>query len=163
MEKEVQTDLDLETKDLGMEDRIQDYLQRNPVRKMFQGDSEERFQIFKGFVYQTLHTLLIMGCVYAVLFIDNVVSLTCIMFIVLMDGMSNVVFHNCPLTMLEEKYLGEEFSGNKMYKNMIQSFIGKNYKTDHTFESQLEVIITGWCLLAIKILFIVIFRSSSST
>jgi hypothetical protein len=72
-----------------------------------------------------------------------------------LDAIANIVLHNCPLTALEQKYLGKSLATERR-KQLKRA--GILYKSDHLYESQLELLINAWTMIACKILVILVVR-----
>jgi len=111
--------------------------------------SENPLDAVFGIYYMILHYIfIVLGC-FVLLFETNVVSLTVVVILLTLDGMANVVMHDCPLTTLEQKYLKTTMSGQR--KHFLQN-CGIMFKCNDIYESQLELIINIWSLFAAKIL-----------
>lgn len=130
---------------------------RNSIRE-FSNYINKYINNIKGAYYVTLHTLLIICCSFVLLFSTNSYHLTMLLIIISLDSLSIVFLHDCPLTRLEEKYLGA--SGKEKLNNMYKN-AGIVYKCDHLYESQLELLINIWALTSLKIVFIIIMSSYS--
>ena len=70
-----------------------------------------------------------------------------------MDALSNIVLYDCPLTMLEKKYLG--FSGTSTRVNYLHKF-GFMITNEKEYDIQLEVIVNAWCMCAMKLLILIV-------
>jgi len=134
-------------------------------------DSENRMRMFCnitnpllkkiiGNYYYTIHVILIiLGCI-VLLFSSNIGYLLVLLNIVLIDGVAMLSYHECPLTILEQKYLDTNMSSeSKCSLNNLNI----NHKCSHVYESQVELIINLFTLLAIKILFLIIMKSFQFT
>jgi hypothetical protein len=106
---------------------------------------------FVGYYYVFIHyTILILSAII-ILFNNNPFHLTILLIVLSLDAFSIVVLHNCPLTILEQKYLKNSLA-KKRIKHLKKSKIV--YKCNHMYEQQLELLINVWILIACKILFI---------
>ena len=106
---------------------------------------------FMGYYYVFVHyTILILSAII-ILFNNNPIHLTLLLIVLSLDAFSIVVLHNCPLTILEQKYLKNSLA-KKRIKSLKKSKIV--YKCNHMYEQQLELLINVWILIACKILFI---------
>jgi hypothetical protein len=113
-----------------------------------------------GNYYYTIHVILIiLGCI-VLLFSSNIGYLLVLLNIVLIDGLAMLSYHECPLTILEQKYLDTNMS-NESKCNLNNLNI--NHKCSHVYESQVELIINLCTLLAIKILLLIIMKSFQFT
>lgn len=134
-------------------------------------DSENRMRMFCritnpllkkiiGNYYYSIHVILIiLGCI-VLLFSSNIGYLLVLLNIVLIDGVAMLSYHECPLTILEQKYLDSNMSvESKCNLNNLNI----NHKCSHVYESQVELIINLCTLLAIKILFLIIMKSFQFT
>ena len=84
---------------------------------------------------------------------NNIVHLFVLLFIMYLDMIFILSVHQCPLTILEKKYLGTSI--NQIMKQQLKR-MGINYKCNHLYESQLECVITMCSIITSKI-FILIF------
>ena len=106
-----------------------------------------------GHYYQILHNILIFGGTYILLFSNNIAHLAACLFIVSLDAFANVVCHDCPLTRLEKKYLRSSLSHERRKQIKEMNIL---YKCNHIYESQVELIVNVWTLLACKIVVLII-------
>ena len=79
-----------------------------------------------------------------------------LLIIVSLDAFANVVCHDCPLTNLEKRYLKSSLSHDrrKTFKNL-----NIMYKCNHIYESQVELIVNMWTLIAVKIIILLAMRT----
>ena len=105
-----------------------------------------------GNYYGLLHTILIIGGASIILFSKNLIHLSIILLIISLDAFAIVVRHDCPLTDMEEKYLG--ISGKRQINEFLKS-CGVVYNCSHLYESQLELVINFWALTACKIVMLI--------
>ena len=130
------------------------------VYKHLVGERPRRkLESFFGGYYTLLHTFFVVTCGYLILFDNSLSHLLIGLFIISLDGYANVVLHDCPLSMLENKYI--EKSGIDTRLEFLRS-LGIMYSAENKFDIQLEVIINGWSLLAGKILFLICFQNFTS-
>ena len=108
-----------------------------------------------GLHFAIIHLLFMFGCVVGMLFSTNIFHVWIILFIVSMDCIANVVFHDCPLSMLERKYSGETL--NNAYKSALVN-LNIGYKCKHAYEGQLDCLITTWALVSIKLMGLIFMR-----
>jgi hypothetical protein len=106
---------------------------------------------FLGYYYVFLHYIIIILSSIIILFNNNPFHLTLLLILLSLDAFSIVVLHNCPLTILERKYLKHSLAKNRM-KSLKKSRI--MYNCNHLYETQIELLINVWMLIACKILFI---------
>jgi hypothetical protein len=105
-----------------------------------------------GNYYGLLHTILIIGGAAIILFSKNLIHLSIILLIISLDAFAIVVRHDCPLTQMEEKYLG--VSGKRQINEFLKSY-GLVYNCSHLYESQLELVVNFWALTACKIVMLI--------
>jgi hypothetical protein len=107
-----------------------------------------------GTYYMFLHNLIAMTGLYLLLFSNKIWHLLILMNFIIMDSMSIVFIHNCPLTMLENKYLGTSLvkKRQKFFKD-----INIVYQCEHEYENQFEVLINIWGFACMKIFYLLIF------
>ena len=102
-----------------------------------------------------MHYLIVFLVAFMCLFNNNINHLCILLIIISLDALSIVVLHECPLTILEQKYL-------KINNRKIQSFFFKNsnilYKCNHEYEKQIELLINIWVLISTKILLLIFFN-----
>jgi hypothetical protein len=101
-----------------------------------------------GSTYLLIHSLFIVFCAFILLFSNSVIHLTILLLIVSLDAFSIVVLHECPLTILEKKYMGINCS--EMRQKDLKN-AGIHYRCNHTYEKQIELMINVWLLVAFKI------------
>jgi len=112
----------------------------------------------KGSVYSMIHNFIIVVVFLVAIFNFSIIHLAVLLNIISLDAISIVVLHGCPLTHMEKKYLG--FSGMDMHYDMLKS-MNICYDCDHFYEQQVELLINVWCIIACKILFILLFKTFS--
>ena len=105
-----------------------------------------------GNYYGMLHTMLIIGGASIILFSKNVCHLSVLLLVMSLDAFAIVVRHDCPLTQMEEKYLG--ISGKRQINEFLKSS-GLVYNCSHLYESQLELVVNFWALTACKIIMLI--------
>lgn len=110
-----------------------------------------------GSYYGLIHGLIVFLGGLTVVFSNNLLYLCVILFIVSLDALAIVALHDCPLTQLEEKYLG--LSGKRNTKEFLHK-LGIVHKCDHMYESQLEFVINMWMVVVMKLLIIIVYGIS---
>jgi hypothetical protein len=106
-----------------------------------------------GHYYLFIHHIIIsVGC-FVFFFSNRIFYLSVLLNMIILDCMSIVFIHDCPLTMLEKKYLDNSLveSRQKSFKDM-----GIVYECEHEYEKQLELLINLWSFIALKIFYIII-------
>ncbi len=113
-----------------------------------------------GRYYTTLHYLLILISGVILLFSNNILYLTLMSLIIVSDGACIVTLHNCPLTQLEQRYVQRD-----AMSSFKATLAGADllYDCNHVYESQLEFVINLWCLVALKMLVLVLMRTFKFT
>jgi hypothetical protein len=137
-------------------DDIKKMLGFNIIRKLtntFKKSFGRDFVI--GSIYYSLHQVFIFFIGFISTFSFNIVFLSAILVIVSMDALSIVVLHDCPLTMMEKKYLGTSICE---HRNIILKELGISYRCDHIYEQTIELLINVWMLISMKICLIILFR-----
>lgn len=127
---------------------------RNKIRDLSNSSSSFMKKVI-GNYYGMLHTILIIGGATIILFSKNLSHLALILFIISLDAFAIVVRHDCPLTDLEEKYLG--ISGKRQINEFLKS-CGLVYNCSHLYESQIELVINFWALTACKIVILIVLK-----
>lgn len=105
-----------------------------------------------GSYYQILHGLFFCLIVFIFLFSDNIHHLIILLLLLAMDTFSIVVFHDCPLSLLEKKYLGLSTVENRIYHMKNSNIM---YSTNKVYELTLDILINAWSLIAMKILILI--------
>jgi len=106
-----------------------------------------------GHYYLLIHNIIIgVGC-FVFFFSNRIFYLAVLLNMIILDCMSIVFIHDCPLTMLEKMYLD-----NSLVEVRQKSFkeMGIVYECDHEYEKQLELLINLWSFIALKIFYIII-------
>jgi len=112
-------------------------------------------QCIKGFIgsyYAFIHSLIAFLGLLILLFSNNIIYLSILLLVIILDSLAIVFLHDCPLTMLEKKYLGT--STVTARRNALKN-MGILFTCDHEYESQLELLINLWTIVAIKIFVII--------
>jgi hypothetical protein len=123
----------------------------NKLRDLSNASSNFVKQVI-GNYYGLLHSILIIGGAAIILFSKNLIHLSIILLIISLDAFAIVVRHDCPLTDMEEKYLG--ISGKRQINEFLKS-CGVVYNCSHLYESQLELVVNFWALTACKIVMLI--------
>ncbi len=127
---------------------------KNKIRDLSNTSSNFMKQVI-GNYYGLLHTILIIGGAAIILFSKNLIHLSIILLIISLDAFAIVVRHDCPLTQMEEKYLG--VSGKRQINEFLKNY-GLVYNCSHLYESQLELVVNFWALTACKIVMLIILK-----
>ena len=111
-----------------------------------------------GHYYLFIHNIIIsVGC-FVFFFSNDIFYLAVLLNMIILDCMSIVFINDCPLTMLEKKYLDNSLveARQKSFKDM-----GIVYECDHEYEKQLELLINLWSFIALKIFYIIIMNMTN--
>ena len=128
---------------------------KNIIRNFFNDILSKSFkEKFLGTYYYTLHGLILFLGVFILLFSTNKFYLILLLVIATCDTLAIIVLHQCPLTMLEHKYLGKNISEEKM---KLLNKAGIVYKCNHVYEYHLEILINMISVITIKIFFLICF------
>jgi len=141
-------------------DSIINQIKNNHIRKWSKIILNKLYQYIPkkifGYYYQILHNILIILGTIVILFSNNIYHLLICLNIITLDGLANIITHDCPLTKLEKKYLKTSLSHNrkKIFKkcNIL-------YKCNHNYETQLELIINVWTIIACKIIILIFVKT----
>ena len=109
-----------------------------------------------GGFYVLIHNLIIFLVGFVFIFNTSIVHLIILLIVVSLDAVSIVFLHGCPLTNLEQKYLGINVCEERC--NNIKK-LGIFYKCDHEYEKQVELLINIWTLIALKCLLLLGFKT----
>jgi len=104
-----------------------------------------------GCYYGFLHICVMIIGATVLLFDNNVLHLFLILSCISIDALSCVILHNCPLTLLERKYLGVGWKG---FQNKIFKKIKIDFRCNHEYEATVELLTNLGALTMFKILFI---------
>lgn len=126
----------------------------NCILKFFKNNGITRKLL--GFYYQVIHYVIIVLCGFLIAFCNNPIYLIILLIVISLDAFSVVILHNCPLTILEQKYLKTSLVKERI-KNIKKAKI--MYKCNHYYEQQLELLINVWTLVACKILIIMTMKT----
>ena len=88
-------------------------------------------------LYMVIHSFIIFLVCFVFMFNCNILHLIVVLIIVSLDAFSIVVLHNCPLTILEKKYL--KHSSSDIQKKCLKN-LGICYNCDHIYENQIELL-----------------------
>jgi hypothetical protein len=122
-------------------------ISENVTRSLFK-KIPNNVKTFIGYYYSILHFVIAFFGTVVILFSNNIFYLLSVMIIIILDAMAIVFLNDCPLTMLEQKYLKKSYCNGQ--KHFLQN-LGIMYGCNHLYESQLEVLINAWSFTAIKI------------
>ena len=112
-----------------------------------------------GTYYMACHSMLVHLIIFVLLFSSDIIFLSCIFNLLAVDAISIVILHDCPLTMLEQKYLKSSMAKmrNKVFKKSKIDF-----KCNHQYESSLEAVLNLLTLIGIKIGYIIALKMYTS-
>jgi len=109
-----------------------------------------------GYYYQIIHSLILFLGINIILFTNNINHLLIVFLLVSLDGIANFICHDCPLTLLEKKYLKTSIiDDRKKYMKKLNIL----FKCNHNYESQLEIIINVLSIIMTKILGIIFIKT----
>jgi len=106
-----------------------------------------------GYFFYYIHFFFMIFSVLCLCLTNNILHLSSLLLIMALDVIFILTVHQCPLTILEKKYLGTSI--NHEIKETFQK-AGINYKCNHIYESQLECVITMCSMISSK-MFVLIF------
>jgi len=109
-----------------------------------------------GSYYFCIHIILILlGCMI-LLFTQNIYYLLIVLNVIFLDGVAMLSYHECPLTILEQKYLNTNMS-KQSKKNLNDLPI--HHECGHVYETQFELIINLCTLTIVKIFTLILMKS----
>lgn len=109
-----------------------------------------------GSYYFIIHIILILSGCIILLFTQNIWYLLIVLNIIFLDGVAMLSYHECPLTILEQKYLNTNMS--KQSKTNLND-LPIHHQCDHVYETQFELIINLCTLTIVKIFTIILMKS----
>ena len=138
--------------------RISDYLNTNVIRRLVKSinNSLDYVNCAPGEFYYLGHYIMIIGILIILMFNTNLLHLTCILLILSFDGLSTVILHDCPITILERKYLDTCSTDERT--NFFKQ-CGINYNCSCQYEKTIESITNASLVCLIKILILIIFKT----
>ena len=101
-----------------------------------------------GAYYGCLHLCIMFLGALVLLFDTNLFHLIILYIIIALDGIACVILHNCPLTSLEQKYLGHSLIGTRM---KILNKLNISFECSHEYESTVEFLTNLSALVVFKI------------
>lgn len=104
-----------------------------------------------GCYYGIIHISIMVIGATLLLFDNNLIHLWMMLTFISLDALSTVILHNCPLTLLERKYLGLGWKG---FQNKFLKKIKIDFRCNHEYESTIELLTNLGSLTIFKILFI---------
>ena len=108
------------------------------------------------YIYPCIHWLYGTCIAIVILFSTNIIHLCIILNIIGLNASAIVVLHSGPLTKLEIKYLKRNFC--KEYATILSN-MGIQYKGNHEYETQLELLINMCLCTCLKLLGIIIIKT----
>jgi hypothetical protein len=134
------------------------FLKNNIVRKWsnaFNGTYDLK-TLMKSQIYSFFHHFYGFLICFIVVFSTNLYHLLISLIIVALDGISIIFLHQCPITMLERKYIDDSDSH---FRQRIMEKLDISYQCDHIYEQQIEFIVNVLFIITIKIFSIMFIRS----
>lgn len=104
-----------------------------------------------GNYYTIIHICIMCLASFVVCFVNDINHLFILLIFLSINAFTNIILHDCPLTMLEKKYLNNSVVDERIQKLKNASI---NFETVNSYESQLEFIINASSLCIFKILYI---------
>jgi hypothetical protein len=101
-----------------------------------------------GIYYGVFHIIIMLCSATVLLFDNNPIHLIIMFNLLSMDAVSCVILKNCPLTILEHKYLGRTCISTKI--EFLQ-WLGIDHHCNHEYETTLETLINVGCFFILKI------------
>lgn len=141
------------------DDNITEMINNNIIRKITKYINCNYFDnknIYFKEVYRYIHHFFTFLIGIIAVFNNNIIHLSIVLLIITLDAFSVVVFHECPLTTLEEKYVETTTCAER--RNTMQK-LNIVYNCNHEYEKTLEILINAWILIAIKCLLIMFFKT----
>jgi hypothetical protein len=109
-----------------------------------------------GIIYTYIHLVYSFLIGFVFLFNNNLSHLSILLMIISINTFAIVIFHGCPLTHLEKKYLNTSTCSEyyDLYRNSKIM-----YKCEHDYERQIEMLTNVFVLVALKCLTILFLRT----
>ena len=97
--------------------------------------------------YSILHYIYIFIIVFLLAFNTNIYHLLILLLIVGLDALSIICLHECPISIMEKKYVKE---GDVELNLKFLKKLNISYNCDHTYEKQLDSVINILFCIALK-------------
>ena len=135
------------------EEEIISILPRNVVREFLNNviNKDLKSKIL-GSYYIIIHSLIMYFGMSIILFSNNIYHLFAILLFVSIDALSVVILHDCPITLLEKKYLDSSMAQLKEQQLKECNIV---YKDNHLYETQIELLINLASIIILKILVLI--------
>lgn len=118
-------------------------------------EEEKRLSIIGGLFYRNLHFIFMIMTALCVCFVNHVGYLVVLLLIISITFAANVIMQNCPLTLLEERYMNTSLILE--YRKYMQS-AGFGYTNASTKEQQMDTLVTTFSMIAVKLMVIMLMR-----
>lgn len=128
---------------------------KNIIREIIQQINNKPFAKVWGTYYMIIHYCIMLLCGIILLIDSNIFHLAIILNITMLDALSIVVCHNCPLTILEKKYLKKSIVTD--HKKNLQK-LEICFKCDHVYESTFEFLVNMASLIILKIAVLIMIK-----
>ena len=138
----------LENGDMGL-------ISNNCIRNFCKNYVSSAFKLFLGTFYVSLHLAIIVSGIIIIIFTKNIYYLLILLNVCIIDGICLTVFHECPLTILEKRCLNTNMS---LINKRILNNLKINYKCNHVYETQCDLIINVGSICIIKLLILILFE-----
>lgn len=140
---------------------INKYLNSNIIRKYLRiiNDYLDYTNFIPGELYYLGHRLMAIGVIIILLFTNNIFYLICTLIIMTFDAISIVMLHDCPITIIERKYLEATCSSDEL--TYFFQNAGINYNCDCRYEKAIEGVVTSCFACILKIIIIIILNTFS--
>jgi hypothetical protein len=130
----------------------------NPKKKNAKksGFFTQCFNYLMGTFYCVIHYFYMMMILFIMTFSTRIGDLCFIMIILTLNMVGVVVIRDCPLNLMERKYLPVSCLGIRSW--IIQHVLPLNYQCDHKYEKTLEYLLNAWTITGLKCFFLMIWR-----
>jgi hypothetical protein len=140
------------------EKNLYKYLKNNIVRRWsnaFNGTYDLK-TLMKSQIYSLFHHIYGFLICFVVIFSTNINYLLISILIVALDGISIIFLHQCPITMLERKYIGDSDSD---LRERVMKKLDISYQCNHIYEQQIDFVINILFIITLK-LFAILYMST---
>lgn len=118
------------------------------------------FNKIQSILLTLIHSLLPLFFALIILFSNNIIVLVVTSLIIFLIILSNYLFCDCPITLIEDKYNKSDFSSMiDMMANHTINIFGERYTKNDRSLYTLELLWTSLLLVILKILIILLFIS----
>jgi hypothetical protein len=108
------------------------------------------------FTYSTLHSIHFFTVIIVLLLVSNIYFLLIALFLLVINTISIVIFTNCPIHIIEQKYRNKLTHNQHFLCNIIKKIYDENVK--NTYENSIEHLICAIFIILLKINLLILYK-----